>query len=364
MSDQSLISDYIDGVKSSGLTNGTLQKKSDNPLLKEYLTETLGDEIAPNLYSCKFTGRFCFKTLQPDENGFICAHKINSIRRVNKFLEAANENMQNGHYLVTAVETKDERKERLLKKYPKPISYPYYTLDFVLKRVFPKLKPTRSIYFSITGGKNRVISLTEALGRLVSCGFEIVGYKKIGGLTYIISRKVRKPYYDMQPTYGAIIRLKRVGYEGKVFDVFKVRTMYPYSEYLQDYVYQLNNLGEGGKFQDDFRTTSYGNFFRRFWIDELPMIYNWLRRDMKLVGVRPLSEHYYYLYPKDIQEMRTQTKPGLIPPYYADLPKGLDEILESEKKYLEAYQKNPIKTDIRYLFKALKNIIVLGARSR
>ncbi|MCC5940517.1 MAG: sugar transferase [Balneolaceae bacterium] len=272
--------------------------------------------------------------------------------------------MQNGQYLVATVETKDERKERLLRKYPSPISYPYYSLDFLLKRVFPKLKPTRKIYFAITGGKNRVISLTEALGRLVSCGFEIVGHKKINNLTYIISKKIKKPFYDMQPTFGAIIKLKRIGYQGKIFDVYKVRTMYPYSEYLQEYVYQINNLEEGGKFQDDFRTTSYGHFFRRFWIDELPMIYNWLRREMKLVGVRPLSEHYFYLYPQEIQEMRIKSKPGLVPPYYADLPKGLDEILESEKKYLESYNANPIKTDLIYFFKAFKNILFTGARSR
>ena len=57
-------------------------------------------------------------------------------------------------------------------------------------------------------------------------------------------------------------------------------------------------------------------------------------------------------------------KPGFIPPYYVDLPKSLDEIIESELKYLENYEKAPLKTDIKYLFMALKNVFIRGIRSK
>ena len=40
---------------------------------------------------------------------------------------------------------------------------------------------------------------------------------------------------------------------------------------------------------------------------------------MKIVGVRPLSEHYFSLYDKDLQEKRIKVKPGFIPPFYVDL---------------------------------------------
>src|SRR5690625_5422146 len=76
---------------------------------------------------------------------------------------------------------------------------------------------------------------------------------------------------------------------------------------------------------------------RKYWVDELPMFINYFRRDLKLVGVRPLSTHYFELYPRELQDLRIQVKPGLVPPYYADLPSGLEEIQESEKRYLEAY---------------------------
>jgi lipopolysaccharide/colanic/teichoic acid biosynthesis glycosyltransferase len=93
------------------------------------------------------------------------------------------------------------------------------------------------------------------------------------------------------------------------------------------------------------------------------MIYNLLKGDMKLVGVRPLSEHFFGLYPLEMQILRTNTKPGLVPPFYADMPKTLQEVIESERKYLEAYAKKPIRTDFRYFFLAVNNIFFKNARS-
>ena len=94
------------------------------------------------------------------------------------------------------------------------------------------------------------------------------------------------------------------------------------------------------------------------------MLYNWLKREIKLVGVRPLSQHYLSLYPHDLVERRREHKPGLIPPFYVDLPKGLEEIVESERRYLQAYEAHPIKTDVKYFFLALYNILIRRARSQ
>jgi hypothetical protein len=52
-----------------------------------------------------------------------------------------------------------------------------------------------------------------------------------------------------------------------------------------------------------------------------------------------------------LKELRIKTKPGLLPPFYVDMPKTLEEIQASEKKYLYAYLKNPLKTDFNYFFK-------------
>ena len=104
-------------------------------------------------------------------------------------------------------------------------------------------------------------------------------FKTIGYRTHIIARKVSEPVYDMNASYGLLIKLRRVGKNGKLFDVYKIRTMHPYSEFLQDYIYEMNDLDEGGKIKNDIRMTKWGMFFRKYWIDELPMFINYFKRE-------------------------------------------------------------------------------------
>jgi len=99
-------------------------------------------------------------------------------------------------------------------------------------------------------------------------------------------------------------------------------------------------------------------------LDELPQVFDWMRGNLNLFGVRALSEHYFSLYPEDLQKLRIQFKPGLVPPYYADLPDSFEEVLESERLYLKKKQKSIFITDIQYFFRAIYNIIFKGARSK
>jgi len=122
-------------------------------------------------------------------------------------------------------------------------------------------------------------------------------------------------------------------------------------------------LDESGKIKNDFRITHWGKAFRKLWIDEIPMLVNWLKRDIKLVGVRPLSQSFFDTYPDDLKKERIKYKPGLVPPYYADMPDSMEEVWESERKYLEKYKKHPKRTDMDYFFKAMKNILFHHAKS-
>jgi len=289
--------------------------------------------------------------------------KINEIRRINKFFEAINSKLPFGGVYIGNAETYPLRKERILKKYPIIINITYYFFDFIFTRVFPKLPLFKQFYFWATLGKNRVLSRAETLGRLYSCGFECINEKFVDGNLYFVVQKTKEPSFDEKPTYGPFIRLKRYGKKGKLIGVYKMRTMHAYSEYLQEYVYMKNKLQDGGKFSNDFRVTAAGRFMRKFWLDELPMVFNLLNGDMKIVGVRPLSKHYFNLYSEEMKEKRSRFKPGLVPPFYADLPKTFEEIMNSESKYLDAYAKNPLWTDIRYFFKAFYNIFFKRARS-
>jgi lipopolysaccharide/colanic/teichoic acid biosynthesis glycosyltransferase len=288
---------------------------------------------------------------------------VNGIQRINKFFESVNAKLPYGGIYINSAETYPLRKKRILKKFPPVINYIYYFFDYIFTRVFPKLPVTKKIYFYITLGRNRVISRAETLGRLYSCGFECIEEKFIDGYLYFIVRKIKEPAYDDNPTYGLFVRMQRYGKNGKLIGVYKMRTMHAYSEYLQEYIYKKNKLQDGGKFKDDFRVTGAGRFMRRFWLDELPMIFNLLKGDMKLVGVRPLSKQYFNLYTEELKEKRLRFKPGLIPPFYADMPNTFDEIMDSEDRYLNAYAQNPLWTDIKYFFQALYNIVFKRARS-
>jgi len=284
--------------------------------------------------------------------------RVNDIRSINSFFRAVNSKLKVGGIFIGCVETYVLRKQRILKKYPWGFNYLYYTMDYLGKRVAPKIPIAKNLYQFLTDGRNRVLSKTECLGRAYYNGFEIISTNQIENLLFFVAKKVGVPKSNESPWYGPLFRMKRVGHKGKMIYVYKLRTMHPFSEYLQEYVYQQNNLEIGGKFHKDFRVTTYGRILRKFFIDEIPMIWNLFRNQIKLVGIRPLTEHYLSLYDQDLQEMRLQVKPGLIPPYYVDLPKDLQGIMDSERRYLAAYKKAPIRTDFRYFILASRNILI------
>ena len=190
--------------------------------------------------------------------------RINDVRWVNKFFESVNAKLEVGSLYVNSVETYTTRRQRLLRRFFRPLNYFVYTADVFVTRVLPKLPYSKRLYFFITKGHGRVLSRAETFGRLYSCGFEVIDEKQFGNELYFVARKVKEPVYDNKPTYGPIIRLKRHGKGGELFNVYKLRTMHAYSEYLQEYVYKNNSLKEGGKFDNDFRITTEGKIFRKF----------------------------------------------------------------------------------------------------
>ncbi|MFA7214410.1 MAG: sugar transferase [Candidatus Cloacimonadaceae bacterium] len=294
---------------------------------------------------------------------FINLHKINDFRRLNVYFIRVNEMLEQGGVFVCQGQTITERREEFYARFTPFLGRILYAGDFVYRRVFPKLPILQGWYFALTKGKNRALSETEIIGRFYFCGFDLIHKREIDGRMHFILRKSREPKRDQNPTYGPLIRLKRKGLNGKTIYVKKFRTMHPYSEYLQAYVHATNALQDGGKFRDDFRVTSWGKVMRKLWIDELPQFLNFFAGDLSLVGVRALSEHYFKLYPADMQELRLTVKPGLLPPFYADMPSSFEEIVESERRYLQQKMAHPWLTDWKYFWKGVWNILVNRARS-
>jgi lipopolysaccharide/colanic/teichoic acid biosynthesis glycosyltransferase len=301
--------------------------------------------------------------LQMHNSILVNLHNCNDQRRLNKYFISCHDSLEIGGLLVGYFEPLNVVNKNLREKLPRILFLFFSPVHFVFHRILPKMRLTCYFYFLLTRGKNRIISKAEIFGRLNYCGFDIIADLPLDDKRAFIAKKTKAISSELKPSFSAIVNLKRIGYKGELIDIFKIRTMHPYSEFLQKYVYENSNLDDSGKFKDDFRLTAWGKLFRNIWIDELPQLYNWVRGDVKLVGVRALSQQYFSIYPEELRLLRVKTKPGLLPPYYVDLPKNFEEILESENNYLHKYFANPIRTDFEYFFKASWNILK-GARSK
>lgn len=104
---------------------------------------------------------------------------------------------------------------------------------------------------------------------------------------------------------------KRVGKNGKEFDMYKFRSMVVNAEELKEKLAAQNEMsGPMFKMKDDPRVTKVGKFIRKTSIDELPQLWNVLKGDMSLVGPRPSL-------PKEVAQFedwmyrRLEVKPGL-----------------------------------------------------
>ena len=104
---------------------------------------------------------------------------------------------------------------------------------------------------------------------------------------------------------------KRVGKNGKAFEMYKFRSMVVNAEELKEKLAAQNEMsGPMFKMKDDPRVTKVGKFIRKTSLDELPQLWNVIKGDMSLVGPRPSL-------PKEVAQFeewmykRLSVKPGL-----------------------------------------------------
>ncbi len=95
-----------------------------------------------------------------------------------------------------------------------------------------------------------------------------------------------------------LFRQPRIGYRGRVFTIYKFRTMLD----LRD--------EQGDLLADEQRLTKLGQLLRKFSLDEIPELWNVLKGDMSVVGPRPLLMEYLPLYTAE-QARRHEVKPGI-----------------------------------------------------
>ena len=293
----------------------------------------------------------------------ISLRKVNKIRHLNKLFHAVNTMLPDAGIYIGCLESYKERKNKIYFKFGKKLGWIVWMMDFLINRLIPRIPYLENLYYFITKGQFHSISQAEVLGRLVYSGFSIIDYQSVNGLSYFVVMKTSEPLKYRNPSYYPIIKLLRIGKNGRYFGVYKLRTMHPYSEYIQDYVIKLNGYNKKGKPANDFRLTKWGSFFRRLWIDEIPQLLNVIKGEMKIFGLRPLSQVRFNQFPDDLKKERIKHKPGCFPPYVAlNMPDDKQNI-EAERIYLNDLKKHPYSTDIRYMFLAVYNILANKIRS-
>jgi lipopolysaccharide/colanic/teichoic acid biosynthesis glycosyltransferase len=116
----------------------------------------------------------------------------------------------------------------------------------------------------------------------------------------------------------AIFRQRRVGRGGRVFTVYKFRTMQVDTDnaahlaYVREFIGAPKHHVDDGRLYKlvDDRITRVGRFLRRTSLDELPQLWNVVRGQMSLVGPRPVVTYEAELYPAWYHN-RFHVKPGL-----------------------------------------------------
>jgi exopolysaccharide biosynthesis polyprenyl glycosylphosphotransferase len=108
----------------------------------------------------------------------------------------------------------------------------------------------------------------------------------------------------------ALFRQARVGRDGRIFVMFKFRTMVADAEERRSALLPLSRDPGWLHLDDDPRITSVGRLLRRTSLDELPQFWNVLRGDMSLVGPRPLVALEHERAPAWAQT-RSEVRPGI-----------------------------------------------------
>lgn len=161
-----------------------------------------------------------------------------------------------------------------------------------------------------------------------------------------------------QTSEGPIIfKQKRHGWDGRIIDVWKFRSMYVKQPKAE------GDIGVQQATKHDPRITPIGRFIRSSSIDELPQLFNVLQGTMSLVGPRPhaVEHNNYYAHKIDAYMLRHRIKPGITGLAQANGYRGETETLDKMQKRVEydiAYINNwSIWLDIKIMVKTVFTLL-------
>jgi lipopolysaccharide/colanic/teichoic acid biosynthesis glycosyltransferase len=133
----------------------------------------------------------------------------------------------------------------------------------------------------------------------------------------------------------------RIGRYGKLFKIFKFRTM----------VVNAEKLGGPSTADDDPRITKTGKFLRKYKLDELPQLINVLKGEMSFVGPRPEVQHYVDMFTEE-EKAILSVRPGITDwasLWNPDEGAVLAGSQDPEKTYMEKIRPQKLKLQLKYV---------------
>lgn len=149
----------------------------------------------------------------------------------------------------------------------------------------------------------------------------------------------------------------RCGRDGKLFKMYKFRSMYVDAEERLSEILEDNEMdGPAFKIKDDPRITRVGRIIRKISLDELPQLWNVLKGDMSIVGPRPALPREVEQYTEE-QKQRMYVTPGLtcywqIQPRRNDI--SFDDWMALDLQYI---QERSFLVDWKIIFKTIGAVI-------
>ena len=165
------------------------------------------------------------------------------------------------------------------------------------------------------------------------------------------------PIIFIQSPGHIIFKQKRVGKNGRIFNFYKFRSMYPDAEARKQSLMEQNKMdGLMFKMDDDPRIIPIGRFLRKTSLDEFPQFWNVLKGDMSLVGTRPptLDEYKKYtLY----HASRLSIKPGITGLWQISGRSSItdfEDVVKLDREYIRNFS---LTEDLRIMLRTL--VVVL-----
>ncbi|MDH3377082.1 MAG: sugar transferase [Gammaproteobacteria bacterium] len=204
--------------------------------------------------------------------------------------------------------------------------------------------------------KTMVWSTTLSVSRFVKRAIDIAASAVLLGLLLplflIVAAAIK-----LESSGPILFRQTRVGQYGKLFSMWKFRSMYTDADARKQELAESNNQPGGIRFKLRFdpRITKVGRFIRRASIDELPQLWNVFTGSMSLVGPRPPLPDEVNRYSQE-QRKRLAAKPGITCTWQisgrADIP--FEQQVQLDIQYIASQS---LGLDLRILFKTMPAVL-------